>query len=284
MLCLGVFAASCGGSTQFDAGDGGAEGDIPVSHHDTGAPDALTEGLDARVDRMTPHDREILANMHLRVVYVGEEGVDGPPSVDDFMTWLVTSSYWGIMQEYGVNAGTFDGAVRIPTSAVFLPGMVQNQLVDYDVLDARILEILHPSPVDAGSGDASTDGGSVDAGPLIPPSKAYLFMLPDNINVNLGGGEQTCIQAGGYHSHDGKEPYAIIPPCKFGRSAMAISHELAEMVTDPLPQYGWFSEDVLDMKKGGGEIGDLCNVPIGVEGWTVTQLWSNKNGACIPAF
>ncbi len=276
VLCVGAFAASCGGSTETDPGDAGEAGVIPVAHRDTGPPDVVFDMPDARLDRMSPHAREILANMHLRVVYIGEEGVDGPPRIDDFVTWLVKSDYWGLMKEYGVQPGIFDGSVRIPTSAVFLPGMVQNELIDYDVLDQRILALLHPPPQDSGA-----DAGDAGA-PLIPPSKAYLFMLPDHINVRLGGADQTCIQAGGYHSHDSKEPYSIIPPCRFGRSAVTISHELAEMATDPLPQYGWYSDK--EVQNAGGEIGDLCNQPIGVEGWTVTQLWSNKSGGCIPAF
>jgi hypothetical protein len=276
LLCVGVFAAACGGPTEADPGDAGDAGAVPIAHRDTGPADVVFDMPDARSDRMSPHGREILANMHLRVVYVGEEGVDGPPNIDDFVTWLVKSDYWGVMKEYGVQPGTFEGSVRIPTASVFLPGMVQNGLVDYDVLDQRILALLHPPPRDAGAG--AGDAGA----PLIPPSKSYLFMLPDRVNVKLGGNDQTCIQAGGYHSHDSKEPYSVIPPCNFGRSALAISHELAEMATDPLPQYGWYSDK--DAQNAGGEIGDLCNQPIGVEGWSVTQLWSNKNGACIPAY
>lgn len=211
----------------------------------------------------------------VRVVYIGEEGVDGAPSIDPFVNWVLNSDYWGILQEYGVNAGSFDGSTRVPTSSVFLPGMVQNKLIPSEVLDARILEILHPS-LDGGPGDSGADGG----GPLIPRSWTYLFVLPDNVNVSLPEGGQTCIQALGYHDHDGKEPYIIIPPCKFGRSPMTIAHELAEMATDPLPYAGWYSN--ADEENAGGEIGDLCNVPVRVLGWTVTQLWSNTNGMCVP--
>jgi hypothetical protein len=110
--------------------------------------------------------------------------------------------------------------------------------------------------------------------------------LPEGVNVDLGVRSglvlQTCINVGGYHSNDGVEAYAVIPPCALGRNPLAISHELAEMATDPWPGSGWYSEK--DKDPAGGEVADLCDevVSQGVEGWTVTQLWSNADGDCEP--
>ena len=46
---------------------------------------------------------------------------------------------------------------------------------------------------------------------------------------------------------------------------------------------GWFSDNEAD-RKLGVEIADLCNTPVprGVDGWLVTQLWSNVEGRCVP--
>jgi hypothetical protein len=54
------------------------------------------------------------------------------------------------------------------------------------------------------------------------------------------------------------------------------------MATDPFPGEGWYSDK--DIDNSGGEIADLCNevVPRGVDGWAVTQLWSNADGDCEP--
>lgn len=112
-----------------------------------------------------------------------------------------------------------------------------------------------------------------------------MLIVPDGVNVTTPGanGETwtTCQETGGYHFWDQLEPYAVIPPCSFGRSAWAVSHELAEMATDPFPGSGWYSD--ADVEPAGGEIGDLCNFSVTVAGWSVTSLWSNKDGSCIPA-
>ncbi len=41
---------------------------------------------------------------------------------------------------------------------------------------------------------------------------------------------------------DGSRVAAVIPPCSLGRSALAMSHEMAEMATDPIPGGGWYSD------------------------------------------
>jgi len=95
------------------------------------------------------------------------------------------------------------------------------------------------------------------------------------VNVDLGEGK-TCQWALGYHSFEGV-PYSIIPDC--GSSGWTVSHEIAEMVTDPAGG-GWYSD--ADINPAGGEIGDLCNFPVSVEGNLVTALWSNVDGDCEP--
>ncbi len=250
---------------------------------------------DMHLDRLSPHRRNVLATMRLQAVYIGFAGDDGAPDFDEFQTWLLASKeYWTLLlPQYGVSAGSLIGSVRISASAALPSSIVKKGLVSAEDLNARIFEILHPTPVvspDAGPDAADSAGGSdgarPDALPTIPAADAYIFFLPNGVNVSLGerAGHtfKTCEDAGGYHSFDGAEPYAVIPPCSLGRNPMTISHELAEMATDPFPGQGWFSD--ADVDNAGGEIGDLCNqqVPHGIEGWAVTQLWSNHDGGCVP--
>jgi hypothetical protein len=169
---------------------------------------------------------------------------------------------------------------------------VKKGLITSEDLEFAVHLLLHPERPDAGSDPDATpaEAGADASAPWlpspVPPGDAYLFFLPAGVNVDLGerGGHvfQTCIDAGGYHAFDGEEPYAIIPPCSLGRSPLAVSHELAEMATDPFPGGGWFSDK--DVTNAGGEIGDLCNqVAVhGTDGWDVTQLWSNADGDCEP--
>ena len=66
-----------------------------------------------------------------------------------------------------------------------------------------------PRPGLDDSGDAVDAGGVL---PAIPIASAYIFFLPDNVNVHLGSGSDLSRNRG-YHSFDGTEPYAITPPC-----------------------------------------------------------------------
>jgi hypothetical protein len=286
-------AVAC--SDAGDAGDAGGDagGDVVYGHHSTDAA-VYEAAADEKTpdNRLTPHLGKVLSAPHVWAIYIGAPGYGQSQSFDAYMTWMLGStSYWSILAQYGVGYGTFDGRTDIATDAFFLPGMVNAGFVDWLVLEKRIREVIHPS-ADAGApdagnaGDAGDDGGvdaSDDGGdasttiPPIPPADAYVVFLPDGVNVDLGNGT-TCANAGGYHSFDGVDPYAIIPPC--GRYDLVVSHEMAEMVTDPLPGDGWYSDP--DQYSSGGEIGDLCNYVTTVDSHAATQLWSNKDGDCEP--
>ena len=280
--------AACGGSPSGDAPvDAGTTFAAP---HDAAPADSSPVDAKTPWARLEPHQHRVLKSMRLVVVYIGDESAGGPQSFDTFVDWLLTSDYWGIMQQYGVGKGSRVTSLRIPVSSVIPEGAVTKGLITAEDLELAVHAAIHPAGLDAGvdaSGDAAEEA-SVDASPppALPLADAYIFFLPVGVNVNLGqrGGHvfQTCIDAGGYHAFDGEEPYAIIPPCTLGRSALAVSHELAEMATDPFPNQGWFSTK--DVENAGGEIGDLCNqvAPGGADGWDVTQLWSNADGDCEP--
>jgi hypothetical protein len=292
---LAAGLCACGGAPDAGAvGDGGNDGNFGIILGDSGARDVRVLDVSAEPsrqpwNRMQSHRGMILPSMHVELVYAGQAGVDGAESFDTFVRWLLTSSYWGILAQYGVQAGTVDGSVRVDANALIPPELVAGGLIDGLVLDARIQQVLHPtsSPdggaeADAGSGGDGGDAGNDAEPPLsVPKSQAYVFFLPDGVNVTLNG-IQTCDQAGGYHSFDADgDPYIIIPPCSVGRSTLTLSHELAETATDPTNQ-GWYSD--MDAANAGGEVGDLCNFPVAspVEGWTVTELWSNADGDCEP--
>jgi hypothetical protein len=301
---LALTSGACG--QMSDSASPADGGDVPyalvrdsgVHYRESGA--VTQEDARHSWNRMSGHQKRVLSAMRLQAVYIGFEGDDGAPDFDDFHTWLLSSSYWSILAQYGVGAGTSAASVRLSTKAALPASLVKNGLISAEDFDARVLDILHGSRATRDGGadpdaaadaamdpEAGTSGGGHDAGlPLIPAADAYIFFLPNGVNVSLGerGGHvfRTCVDAGGYHSYDGSEPYAVIPPCSLGRSPFAISHELTEMATDPFPGGGWYSD--ADVDNAGGEIGDLCNqqVPHGVEGWSVTQLWSNADGTCQP--
>jgi hypothetical protein len=289
LSALGSFAC---GSAPGDAGDGGAGDGAPVGHKtfDSGAPvDAAAEAK-APWNRMTPHGGVVLSSPHIWAIYVGTQGVDLSPSYDAYLSWLVTSTdWWSLLDQYGVHYGVLDGSTIIDTATFFPQGMISSSgTVNWYALDQRVEKIIHalpPPPQDDGGvadAGAADDGGDAGDGstttlPSIPKADGYIVFLPDGVNVDLGGEGMTCQNVGGYHSYDGTEPYSIIPPCRY---RISVSHEIAEMVTDPLPGQGWYSDG--DINNGGGEIGDLCNWLTYASNQQVTALWSNKDGDCEP--
>lgn len=257
-----ALCACGGGADASDAGD--AAGDVAYGHKpiEASVHDAATEEAAAKVpfNRMTPHQGIVVGSVQLRALYVGS-GQNVPKNFDKLLTWMVTApDYWSILAQYGVTYGTFIDSVAVDDTTFFQTGDIQGGLIDSWTLEARIKSAIAALP--------SPESGAPNA---------YMVFLPGGVNVNLGGGN-TCTWALGYHSYDGIEPYSVIPAC--GAFGTTVSHELAEMVTDPVPFAGWYSE--ADIDPAGGEVGDLCNFPTNVDGNYVTELWSNKDGDCEP--
>jgi hypothetical protein len=253
-------------------------GDVVAPPKDAGAdsiivtPDGSVPPTEAGA-RLQKHLGYTLSQIQLGTVYVGDVDAGGAPNEDVLLGWLVASPYWLLLDEYGVTNGALVGTAHVPMSALLQSGDVSGGLVDVMTLQVRITSALH------GDDDAGTQP-TIN----IPGAQAYVFFLPDGVNVALGHRGsytyQTCIDANGYHSHDGLEAYAVLPPCAEGRSLYTASHELAEMATDPRPYDGWVSDT--DIATNGGEVADLCEQKIMQEGVIVTRLWSNQNNGCVP--
>ncbi len=266
-LALAAFLVACGGSAG-DASDAATDASIKsdaYGHKPIDASenlfDAAGDGAKTPEDRMEPHQGIVIATPELRAIYVGTSGTDLQTNQDAFLIWLVSSTdYWSILAQYKVGLGTFMSSTTIATSSFFQAGDVVAGYVNWETLELRVRSAIATLP---------TDGGAANE---------YIIFLPLFVNVDLGDGTKTCVQAGGYHSYDDVEPYAIIPAC--GDGGLVISHEMAEMSTDPIPSAGWYSD--ADEDNAGGEVGDLCNFGASVDGKIVTQLWSNADGQCMP--
>jgi len=254
LVALLALSCACGGGA-LDAGDAGDGGlDAKPDHkplHDA-AIDTAAE-LDASFERLTPHSDIVISAMRLRAVYV--TGENTPPNFDALLSWMLASTdYWSVLAQYGVGYGTED-SVTVDASTFFPPGSV----VDGIVGDWAIGEGIR--------GLAEADGGDA--------ANAYIVFLPADINVD----SPPCGWELGYHTTTGTIPFAVVPQC--GASGLTVSHEIAEMATDPIPFAGWYSE--ADEEPAGGEVGDLCAPGLReIDGYDVSLLWSNAAGDCAP--
>jgi hypothetical protein len=151
---------------------------------------------------------------------------------------------------------------------------------------------------------------------LVPPPSSgcdglgrtvYMINFPRGLSVEGPAGLGTsCSSWCAYHfsfRYDGVVvPYAVLPDLtddgcndSCGTNGVLLddttaiaSHELVEAITDPdvgdvpgLP-LGEFSRPAAWADESCGEIGDICAYRYGtVDGWTVEQIWSQKNEACV---
>jgi hypothetical protein len=251
---------ACGGSSDApDAAADAAAESYGHKHFDASVTPDVVEEPEAAAkipwNRMTSHGGVVVASPKIRALYVGAN-----KNEDALMSWMVSSQpYWSILAQYGVGPGEFLGSETVDEANFFQPDDIQGGFIDASTLGWRIHQaIVALPPSDAGV------------------ANAWVVFLPGGINVDLGGGK-TCTWALGYHWTNGAEPYSVIPGC--GNSGTTITHEIAEMVTDPSGA-GWYSD--ADIQPAGGEIGDLCNFPISFDSKIVTALWSNADGDCEP--
>jgi len=265
VIAFALLLCACGGAGG-DASDAGADvvyGKKPIDATQGGFDASEADVPKTPIERMTPHQGITLSTPALHALYVGTPDVDIQTNRDTFISWLLASTdYWSILAQYKVGYGTLTGSSTIATSSFFQAGDVVDGVVNWLTLEERVRAAIAALPLDEGG---------------VP--NGYVVFLPNAVQVDLGDGSKTCADVGGYHSYDSVEAYAIIPSCSFS-GTMVISHEVAEMSTDPIPTAGWYSED--DVQNAGGEVGDLCNAPVKVDGITVTQLWSNQDGDCEP--
>ncbi|MCA9627387.1 MAG: hypothetical protein KC766_06965 [Myxococcales bacterium] len=259
---MAASGVACGGLTAADSEP------PPEPPKEYGVISVDQEGPSAPPStRLSIHEGEIIDALRVQPIYIGTESMDRAPIVDGELQWIVTSDYWALLGQYGISNGNVLPHKEIETSVMFPAGTVEDGLVTIEVLQDRIHEVLHSDLLE------------------LEPSNSFAIFLPDGINISMSRrGErtyQTCIDANAFHAFDGKTAYAVFPPCSQGRSVAVISHELAEMTTDPIVGRGWFSDG--DHHRGG-EVADLCNdgtfADIGSH--RVARLWSNVDSQCMP--
>jgi hypothetical protein len=189
--------------------------------------------------------------------------------VDNFFVNITNSPYMGLLNQYGVGRGLFEGH-DLPSSGPASGTTVYDSQIQ-TMLQSEIALGRVPLPLD--------------------PNQLYFVLTPPNVVIN-NGGQISGTDFNGYHSYFKEASlgvmvhYAVIPFPSGPYTQYALpsitfisSHELAEAVTDPEGN-AWYDHS-LSTK---GEIGDLFGGVEGLlNGYEVTGLWSNKdNGPILP--
>jgi hypothetical protein len=160
------------------------------------------------------HGGPVVAHPVLNNVFVGGDR----PDVRALEATLV-HEYLALLAPYGIGEGRVGASLVLPS----LGPVVGGETLE-GVLRVQVAAGVLPSP----------DGAQV-----------YAIFLPAGVQVVRADGRVSGRDFGGYHSFiflgGGLAPYLVVP--ELGYTPTALSHELAETVTDPLPGTGWFAGD-----------------------------------------
>jgi hypothetical protein len=193
--------------------------------------------------------------------------------IETFDAWILQSSFWKLLSEYGVGTGSVIATWHVPTD---LPAMV----TETDVATFLVNAI---------------GAGSV---PQPTPDTLYSMFLPLGV-ATTGSNGTSCIDNGGYHDatmlSDGKKVYySVVPRCPSGGGPLdalthAASHEYVEAATDPDDPFAYRLEPPVTLQPFiNGELGDLCeDLATTVDGYNINPFYSNlaaKAGQrpCVP--
>jgi hypothetical protein len=232
------------------------------------------ELLSVSAPNVTYHGGPLLQDVQLQSVYYGtgwssNAGLQQQVSqVDGFLQYFADSPYMTALGQYNVSTGSF----------------AQHDLVGQNpagntIADSQIRQILN---------------AEIAANHLAAPNanSLYVFFTAPGVTVTDNG--QTSVNDfAGYHdtftdSAGATVYYAVIPYPTGGVTNAALStsqqftfvlsHEIAESVTDPDAQSGWF-----DARAGAqGEISDLANGQYGLlNNYIVEGFWSQKDGRVV---
>lgn len=289
--------AACGGALAGGAEDGGT-GDGGIVVHPDGSlpfdagivtPDAspppgpFMEAPHPAPPQIQTYGGPVMTSMQVVPVFFGGDMMT-QTQVENFLTQLSTSSYWGTTtSEYGV--GKMTVAKSIVTSDA--PPTTDNA---------------------AATWLRSMTNGSHPEWPAPDANTIYAVFLPDGASISFQG-YASCKEFGGYHyetsaTSGGPLIYAMLPRCPVFGSLKGIdaltastSHELIEAATDPQdtsnPAYAIPDSDHYAWAlMPGSEIGDMCaQQPQAFQQLVgtsyVQRTWSNASAAaghdpCVP--
>ena len=217
------------------------------------------------------HGGPLLQSVQVESVYYGQPwSTDANlqqtiSQTDAFLRYFVTSPYMTALKQYNVGDGT-----------VLNDDLVNQNPANQTISDTQIHQILN-SEIAAGHVAAPT------------ANSLYVFFTAPGVVVTANG-QNSVTNFAAYHdvfqdAAGTSVAYAVLPYptgniaptaatlTDFQQETIALSHEVAESVTDPDTQTGWLDPQ-------GNEICDLANGQFGtLHGYVVSGVWSQVDGS-----
>jgi hypothetical protein len=242
------------------------------------APPMLEQLEDRQLLSVTLHSpyAPMLANVEVDPIFYGSQWYTDPQlqaqanQLDGFLNFITQSSYMDMLSEYSTNyyqigRGSLENGMFITDQ---LPGQISDgqiqNMIDY---------VLHANWLAPPDGNRlyfvfTAPGVSVARGGEIGPGPGGFLGYHDSFSDAQFGTAYYAVVT--YTAIPGFNAFQTMTECS--------SHELAEAVTDPDLQTGWFDGDA------SHEIGDLANLVLGVQnGYVVQAEWLNSlNGPGLP--
>lgn len=219
---------------------------------------------------VTYHGGPLLQNVQVSTVYYGQPWTTSAAlqqtitQTDNFLRYLTTSPYFDTLKQYNVGTGTFvahDVVAQDPAGQTIDDTQIQ-QLLTTEISARHVAAVGY--------------------------NTFYVFFTAPGVVVTAQG-QDSVHDFAGYHSAyngpGGNVYYAVIPYpsdniatvqlTDFQQETIAVSHEVAESVTDPDTRTGWFNGR-------RDEIADLANGQFGtLNGYEVQGLWSQADGRVV---
>jgi hypothetical protein len=296
-LACGSSASSGGTNENGPDGSGGSSGSSGGSGSSSGGDDG-GGGVDAGYPAFAPEMAQVQNGMGPvvaapKVVTVTWQSDPNSAALEDFDDDLVASSWWPVLSEYGVGAGT-----STATEHVVITTAPQSPWADNDI-DSWTQDNI---------ANSATDGW-----PAPDANTIYIVYVPAAVMVTDPSGDP----CDGYHTYlmPGSTPgngvaYGLIMEQCYAADQLPEmqdttetgSHEIAEAATDPYPgevtAWAGFDTDHLSWELWNAwqdEIADACeyfddgyylggsDVP-----YWLSRVWSNASGKaghnpCVPA-
>ena len=248
-----------------------------------------------------PLSPNVVANAEVVNLYMASSGWNAlvPASsgvtkeaLDSWTTALLASGYFSFGTQYGIGTPTFSGgfmsaAKCVPTASGSSP--VLSTSAASGVISCNF-----------GSGGVLHGRNNTIANLIVPP--------PWNILDGIDGIGSTCSTISGYHTATldaSLVPFTVIPVgplcnTNFNQTTDTMSHEIIEVLTDPVATYGWtqkFASGInVSEELSAGEVGDICTI-VGdakalpaendaisffAAGGAIQAYWSNSAQTCLP--